>query len=94
MLRNVVMSTGMMPVNAPVWPPAGMPMPGAPVQPVAAAAAAGAAAKPVVTQPVPVSSEFEYFCTLSGCSYMVTQCSHIYHQHSLPFTVNHYVLLV
>jgi len=36
----------------PVWPPVGIPMPGAPVQtslPVA---------KPVVTQPVPASSEY------------------------------------
>jgi len=36
----------------PVWPPAGIPMPGAPVQPSLPIA------KPAVTLPVPASSEY------------------------------------
>jgi len=48
----------------PVWPPAGIPMPGAPVQPpvpIARPAATQALAKPAATQSLPVSSKYDCF---------------------------------
>lgn len=51
-IMSVGMSAGMMP--NPVWPPTGIPMPVTAVQPSVPVA------KPAATQPLPVSSKYEF----------------------------------
>ena len=68
MYANVL--TGMMPRPNTVWPPTGLPMPGAPVQPSVPVA------KPNVTQSVPAaSSEYQYvfLATILGAVSLTTQ---------------------
>jgi len=63
--------TGMMPRPNTVWPPTGLPMPGAPVQPSVPVA------KPSVTQSVPAaSSEYQYvfLATILVCALCI--CVH------------------
>jgi len=60
---SAYLCVGMMP--NPVWPPAGIPMPGAPVQP-----SLPPVPKPAVTQSLPVTGEYKYFC-ISGSTYCI-----------------------